>query len=96
MSPEEVGKLLFWPALAFVLVSTVITFGLGGLIAGRLADVASVSHALVGSSIPLLLTWIVVLNEPEPELMRIGLVSVVGIAAATAASRLGGRRTTDR
>ena len=96
VSPEEVGKLLFWPAMAFVPISTVITFGLGGFVAGRLADAATVNHALVASSIPLVLTWIVVLNEPEPELVRIGLVSVVGIAAATAASRLGGRGMTDR
>ena len=96
VSPEEVSRLLFWPVLAFVLVSTVITFGLGGFVAGRLADVATVGHALVASLIPLFLTWMVVLNEPEPELIRIGLVSVVGIAAAIAASRLGSRRTTDR
>lgn len=96
VSPEEVSKLLFWPALVFVLISTVITFGIGGFVAGRLADVATVGHALVASSIPLVLTWIVVLNEPEPELLGIGLVSVVGIAAATTASRLGGRRSIDR
>ncbi len=96
VSPEEVAELLFWPALAFVLISTVITFGLGGFVAGRLADVATVGHALVASSIPLLLTWIVVLAEPDSELLGVGLVTVVGIATAVTASRLGTRRTTDR
>lgn len=96
VSPEKAVELLFWPVLAFVLVSTVITFGFGGFVAGRLAHDATVGHALVASSIPLVLTWIMVLTEPDPQPLRVGLVTVVGIAAAVAASRLGTRRTNDR
>lgn len=79
-----------------MLISTVITFGFGGLVAGRLAGVATVGHALVASSIPMALTWIVVLTEPDPQPLGVGLVTVVGIAAAVTASKLGTRRTTDR
>lgn len=96
VSPEEAVELLFWPAVAFLLISTLITFGFGGFVAGRLAGVATTSHALVASSIPLMLTWIVVLTEPDPQLLRVGLVTVVGIAAAVTASKLGTRRTTGR
>lgn len=96
VSTEKVAELLFWPALAFVLVSTVVTFGLGGFVAGRLAGAATVRHALVASAIPLLLTWFVVLTEPDPQLLRVGVVTLVGIAAAVTASRLGTRGATDR
>ena len=96
VSAEKAAELLFWPALAFALVSTVVTFGLGGFVAGRLAGVATVRHALVASAIPLLLTWLVVLSEPHPQILRVGEVTLVGIAAAVAASRLGSRGANDR
>ena len=96
VSAEKVAELLFWPALAFVLVSNVVTFGLGGFVAGRLADVATVRHAIVASAIPLLLTWLIVLSEPDPQLLRIGVVTLIGIAAAVTASRLGTRGANDR
>ena len=96
VSPEKAAELLFWPGLAFVLISTVITFGFGGLVAGRLAGVATGGHALVAASIPLVLTWIVVLTEPDPQPFGVGFVTVVGIAAAVTASKLGTRRPPDR
>ena len=37
ISPEQATELLFWPALVFILVATVISFGVGGYVAGRLA-----------------------------------------------------------
>ena len=96
VSPERAAELLFWPALVFILVSTVITFGVGGYLAGRLAGGQPSKHALLAASIPLLLTWSVVLAEPNPALLNIGFVTIVGVAAAIVLGFLGNRRATDR
>ncbi len=96
VSTEQAAELLFWPALAFILVSTVITFGVGGYLAGRMAGGEPSKHAVLAASIPLLLTWSVVLAEPNPALLNIGLVTIVGIAAAFVLGILGNRRATDR